>query len=669
MKLLKYLSIAAIALMSVACSDDDDNPTIKSPGVYFGEDNTAETMLSPVEGAPTSFEVSVWRTENKGQQTVDITYTADDANVFTVPATASFADGAYKTTFTVDCSLAGWEIGKSHEITFKLGGDYVSDYAYAGEFTKKVTLFYTFKKVGKSYMQDNWITVLFTSEFEQPIPVYEVEVEEAEQLAGYYRIVNPYGSNFCASAVAASSLSLKAGYDESKESKYIYVHAEDENFIWVERQAVTGLPRAISFSQEVGDAIGFQVAKGATIEELKASSPNNFMYKESNGAIWFKGSCARFSYVNGGNLLDNNGNGYSNVGDPAMLITAPGKAYEDFNASLEYVGVLAVDNKGTQAMVKQSYGADVKYAKYTLIAGVPQDMDAVYNGINDGTIESEWSNLEEPYLFAPVSESGAYTLAVVTYGHDNEIAKGHGAVSFNVTIGTAKPTDGFKEIGLAQVVDGWIICGWGKKNPDGSVTPNNAYENRYQAPLWQSSSAPGMYGLLSPYGSNVWGGKYVSQLGNKAGNLEVLVKFDVSNTNLIKIPTQYCGFTSDATGEVSIANIEGVIIAVNAGITDERVISFMTEKNMQFTTFVNGVVTVPNPQWYWTDGSNKGDWYNWANPQNAQIYLPGSYNAAIAANLAASRKAPGSASVKMSSIKTGNVKIATAKVQSIAPRF
>lgn len=667
MKLLKYLSIAAIALMSVACSDDDDNPTIKSPGVYFGEDNTAETMLSPVEGAPTSFEVSVWRTENKGQQTVDITYTADDANVFTVPATASFADGAYKTTFTVDCNMTGWEIGKSREITFNLGGDYISDYAYAGEFTKKVTLFYTFKKLGKSFMQDNWITVLFT-DIDWPIPPYEVEIEEAEQLPGYYRIVNPYGASFCATASEFTGSNFKPAYDGAKDPKYIYIHAEDDRYIWIERQPATGNPWFTRFAQEVGDYIGFQVAKGATIEECKAAYAGAFMYKESNGSIWFQAGCARFGYYNNGTLSDNNGNGWANVGEASMLITAPGAAFEDFNASLEYVGVLAVDKKGSELMIKQTYGSDVKYAKYALVSGAPEDMDPVYNDIIDGKIESKWiEDIAAPYIFVPVSEGGKFTVAVVTYGHDNEVPKGHGYVSFNAILGSGGPTEGMEEAGQVWFVDGWVITGYGYKDDSGNVVNYNAYDYRYVVPLWKSKTNNGQYGLLSPYGKDVFKnrdgeGQYVKVFGNTDGDATVMVKFDVSNPNLIKMPCQYSGFTNKDDGAKSIANLEGMLVDQNPDASDADIIGYMTEKGYAFTTYSNGVVTIPTPRWYNEKGQNGGKWYYWNDPQAGQIYMPGSTPQGIAATLSASRKNIAPAAFKMTKVERTSSKIFTGKV-------
>lgn len=660
MKLLKYLSIAAVALMSVACSDDD-NPTIKSPGVYFGEDNTAEVMLSPVAGVPTSFEVNVWRTENTGEQSVDITYTAEDASVFTVPATVTFPAGSYKTSFTVDCNMTGWEIGQSRDITFNLGGDYISDYAHAGEFTTKVTLFYTFKSLGKSYMQDNWITVLF-SDIDWPIAPYQVEIEEAEQLPGYYRIVNPFGSSFCVS-VSETGANTKVAYDEKKDPKYLYIHAEDDNFIWIERQAATGNPWYTRFSQEVGDYIGFQVAKGATIEECKAAMPGNFMYKEANGSIWFQAGCARFAYVSNGTPLDNNGNGYSNVTYESMLITAPGAAFEDFNASLEYVGVLS-DKGGNKAMVKQEYGADVKYAKYALVSGAPDDLDPVFQGIIDGSISAAWvEDITAPYIFAPVSESGSYTLAVVTYGHDNEVAKGRGSVSFKIILGSGGPTEGMKEVGQAMYVDGWIITGYGTKENG----PYNAYDFRYTVPLWQSTTNPGQYGVLSPYGKDVFKnkdgvGQYVSVFGNTDGDAMVMVKFDVSNTNLIKMPCQYSGFTNAEKGEISIANLEGMLLEQNPEASDADVIAFMNQKGYEFTTYVNGVVSIPTPRWYCTEGQNKGNWYYWDPVQASQIYFPGSYNRAIANNLAASREIKGAAALKMADVMNVSTKIFTGKI-------
>lgn len=665
MKLLKYLSIAAIALMSVACSDDDDNPTIKSPGVYFGEDNTAETMLSPVEGAPTSFEVSVWRTENKGQQTVDITYTADDANVFTVPATASFADGAYKTTFTVDCSLAGWGIGKSHEITFKLGGDYISDYAYAGEFTKKVTLFYTFKSVGKSYMQEDWVTAIF-SDIDWPIPPYEVEIEEAEQLPGYYRIVNPYGSSFCATLSETLGSNFKVSYDESKITYYLYIHAEDDRYIWMEPQDALGNPWWSRFTQKVGDYIGFQIQKGATLEELKASNPGDFMYREENGSIWFHAYCNRMGLIQNGAYSDAQGNGYTLSDEACMLITAPGKAYEDFNVSLEYVGVLAVDKKGTQVMVKQSYGPDVKYAKFALVAGVPEDMNAVYNGIIDGSIEGTWAQLDQPYIFAPVSESGNYTLAVVTYGHDNEVAKGNGCISFRAEIGTGGPTTGMEEKGQALFVDGWIITAF---TADGE-NPYNAYDYRYTVPLWQSKDKPGVYGLLSPYGKDVFKneegiGQYVSAFGNTDGDASVMIKFDISNLNFIKMEPQYSGFTKKEWGTVNIANAEGWIMSLNPGLSDSELIVKMNDAEAEFTTYANGVVTMPMPFWYREKGNGAGAWHIWNPLQSAQIYFPGAYNAGIASTLAVSRKAPRAAIAKMAKFDTVGKKTFVGKVKTL----
>lgn len=634
MKLFKYLSIAALALVAVACSDDDDAPQVKSPGIYFGEDNTTNVMLSPVEGAPTSFNVYIWRTEKGQAQTVDVTYVPEAEGLFTVPAQATFAADSYKATIVVDCDVAQWSIGQTKSLKLQLGGQYISDYAYAGEMDVDVTLYYTFKSLGKGMMVDNWISVLF-SDLEQAAP-YSVEIQEAEQLPGLYRLVNPFGSSFCAGVNQANpGQNFKAAYDESKITYYLEVHGEDPNFFYMLPQPASGNPWYSRFSQVVGTYPGMVMAQGNSVADVKAALPQYFA-KLENGTVTMPAATARFFYTNSGNELTNNGNGYSNVSTPSVMFTMPGVGVSDYSVGLAYIGVLAVDKKGNEVMIGQTFGENVMYAKYAMEKTA--DGDALCDGIEDGTVEANWiEDLTAPYLRIPVKEDGTYTVGVITYGEDNEVAKDRGSVTFKVTLGAGGVTEGMEEWGQGIMIDGWVIAAFkNSATNEGFV----AYDYRYLVPVYRGTANPKIYGLYCPYGNDVFQskdgkGQYVTVFGNTSGDAEVMVKIDATNPSFIKIAPQFSGFTRAGWGEMFIANVEG-LLASDPESTDAENIAYMQENDLPFTTEKSGTIDIPEPRFTRTEADND-KWYMWQNSQNSGVWLPGSFQMGVSALLKTTR--------------------------------
>lgn len=615
MKFLKYLSLAAIAALAVGCSDDDA-PVIKSPGVYFGEDNKAQVTLSPVEGAPEYFDVAVWRTENTGEQTVNITYETTAEGVFTVPSTVSFPAGAYKTNLRVDVDLTKYQVGQSYDITFHIGdGSVISDYGYAGTYEANVILYYTFKPLGTSYMNDPWIVGLF-SDLEGITP-YEVKIEQSEQLPTLYRVVNPFGKSYCAGVRDRNpKINVQAAYNEDQVSYYLEFHtlnANDFSRVYILPQEALGNPWQTRYKFRIMNDAGYQVAQGTP----PAGIPAGDFASVDNHQIMFPSKTALFYYAPSG---EEQGPYYTSKGNgnPALFITEPGYGVTDYTASLSFAGTLNT-GKGYVAMITNVFGSDVKYARAAIAPGKGDAIqEAMTEQFKANTIDAKDLNLEEQFFTLPVSEAGVYTVGVGTYGNDNEVVIATTYISFTVEMGADEMSD-FQSIGMGGVADGWVT-GIFQNSAGEQYDP---YQYRYQLEIYKHKSAA-KYALKNMYGPDVFNGQYQKVFGNTITDGTYWVVIDATNPNCIKIPWQLPGFNRSSWGDLSIANREGWL-QVDGEMTDAQIISQMQSEGSQFTTFTNGTFYIAKPYERMTMYEGKTYYCS-----NVYIWTPGAYPKGIA---------------------------------------
>lgn len=127
-----YMFVAVfVAAAFTACSDDDNFEWAKkvspdNPGVYFASSNEATATLTPEEYAQSqSFTLTLKRLNNKGELTVPIIVDKAD-KVFTIPATATFQDGANETTLEI--KYPGMEMLHTYTLIIHVDEAYTNPY-------------------------------------------------------------------------------------------------------------------------------------------------------------------------------------------------------------------------------------------------------------------------------------------------------------------------------------------------------------------------------------------------------------------------------------------------------------------------------------------------------------------------------------------------------------
>ncbi len=151
---------------------------------------------------------------------------------------------------------------------------------------------YAWTSLGTATFRDDAITYLYGQE----ACVAEAQMEECDQIPGYYRLVNPYGKDF--------PLNKEGMYDADNDY-YLYIHAEDSAFVYILPQS-TGATWSSHGTFWLADMAGYCINQGYTAESAKADGhggkladgvitwPTNGMVGGFNGTMQY--------YANGNGL-------------------------------------------------------------------------------------------------------------------------------------------------------------------------------------------------------------------------------------------------------------------------------------------------------------------------------------------------------------------------------
>ena len=191
----KYMFVALMSIFVLAsCSDDDkyvpgEQETADKVGVYFPTTDGGNNEIDPAD--PTEFSIKVARMNTNGAVSVPLIVKTNENDVYQIPATADFADGAAETTVKVTFPDA--EPGEAYTVTIEIPEEYFSLYK---ENADKVSFSTTYTRVkwenaGTGYWVGNIINTF--SSGVNPLPMY-VEYETASTATAVkYRFNSPYG--------------------------------------------------------------------------------------------------------------------------------------------------------------------------------------------------------------------------------------------------------------------------------------------------------------------------------------------------------------------------------------------------------------------------------------------------------------------------------------------
>ena len=412
-KIFKYAKIVIAALATVAmgaCTSDydyDKPEALTGAQVYFS--NTLPTKIE-VQKEAGSFDITLNRQNTEGEVTVPLTFTADEGNIYTVPTSATFADGEatanIHVTFNPEDLVYGNYVGGT--ISFD-ADNYSTPYgATSYKFTAGASA-YVDVPGGKGKYRDGLISGLYSIE----VLEWDVQIQEDAHTPGIYRVVAPYGQKGWSGANP-----WYTAFDETQSNTDMIIDATDPDFVYIKEfntgvtlNSADGQMGALSYVQ-------YYLDNGIALDVVKAKKPELFGTLK-DGVITMPVKSMLISL--GGSLYFGNTNGM-------LRIAMPGVVLKDYNVDAEYIGRMTDTNDKDKAVFNITFGEDVTTVKYALVAE-GADLNATAQGIMNGSVEAteiaESSRVEIPY-----EETGTYYLVTVAY--ENGEAKNAAATPFEL---------------------------------------------------------------------------------------------------------------------------------------------------------------------------------------------------------------------------------------------
>ena len=451
--LLALLAVAGAAMTS--CSDDNNNTAgVESDGAYFGE-SASKIEFSIDE---TSFPVTVSRTSAQVDATVSIT-AVDESGLFTVPTSATFNGNELTTTINISYNPDDVEQDVNYPITLSVSPS--TEYGYATySFTAVSPSPWT--SIGKCTYTDDFISTFYNV----PNTPYQVEIQQNDLTPGLYRLVNPYGKGY--------PYNEPGDYDTSSDY-YMVIDATNPDRVVVER-FLSGMDWGEGEFMMWSFA-GYYLNRGMSPDDVDAKGYYGTL---ENGIItWPKGTLmVGLPGDNGYSLYPANNNG-------AARIVMPGVVLSDYSAQVDYAGRKVDVDENNLLTADVTLGDDVAKARVAAVLG--QDIEAIAEGIIDGTIESVEITASGVVELPIDKADGIYTIMVVTYDDSGDVQEfGYDFVEISFS------GKQWKEVGSAEILDGWII-------PLFDVDPSDYI---WYASVEENQETPGIYRIVNMYGGD-----------------------------------------------------------------------------------------------------------------------------------------------------------------------
>ena len=398
---LSYLALVGILAAALsACSSDFDYTGAAVPAnqVYFSNTEPSTIQIDKNAG---SFNITLHRVDSVGQLTVPLTFTPGEGNIYTVPASVTFADGSKTADIKVTYDPATAKYGSSTGGTIAVSGaDIDNTYGLSSyTFTAGATEWVDFaenKSVG-SYRED-----MLTSLFKVENVVYDVKIQKSIVNEGMYRMVNVYSKNY--------PYNEDGDYDTSKDYYWV-INATDPDHVYFETY---NSEMAWSYGQfSFTSMVAYFLSKGNTLEKIKQAKPELFGTLK-NGIITMpaKSMLVSMANYNDGEWLYGNPNG-------KLAVALPGYTIADYSVEAAFKGRFTDASDNDFATFTLTLGSDVASVKCAL-AAPGDDVDKVASGIADGSVKSV-SATASGDVELPFTDSGDYTLVVVTYNANGDV--------------------------------------------------------------------------------------------------------------------------------------------------------------------------------------------------------------------------------------------------------
>ncbi|MBR5464489.1 MAG: hypothetical protein IKU77_01670 [Alistipes sp.] len=220
------LMMVAVAFGFAACSEDEYQPAQPAAEdcqqVYFVASNVSELELASNEIPTTTVNVKVARVYGTDAASIPVKVIATD-DIFNVPETIEFAEGAATTTLPITFNEGQPEGARQLTITFE-GDEYLDPYTQLNGH-----VYYTLDlnveswvNLGMGQITDDFMTGLFGA----PSVTWEVEMWTRSSMPGYLCIKNAYTSTY----------PYNEPGDYQEETHWWYINIADPNAVVMETQ-------------------------------------------------------------------------------------------------------------------------------------------------------------------------------------------------------------------------------------------------------------------------------------------------------------------------------------------------------------------------------------------------------------------------------------------------
>jgi hypothetical protein len=414
-KITASLFILCLFLGFASCTEEAEYTQAEIPSnvqVFFSNKLATKVELSPDLNV-TSYEVELLRINKADELTVNLSVETESPDVFTVPATASFAAGsdATKIVISYDPSKLDYDDYKSIRIA-------VSDENQTSPYGSS---FYAFtagipapwRSLGKATFSDAWM-------FENS---YEVEIQQHMLEPNRYRLVDPYTQGL-------NEEGYVPAYNKGNQSPFVEFNILPKGSVY--KNVTTTIDGLVVYEEFY---TGFYNTSNNYNTEVKVMHPSNFS-NHTTEAFWTYNRVLQFSDSGEPEIvqlapfyyMDGLGGWNYSQSDGVITIVFPGVVLADYSIEISYAGRYTDPAGNDFAIADVKLGADVEYAKVALVQG--NLTQAGLNGILNGSIESVQIDANGK-IQLPCSATGRYTYVAVSYAGDE--AQNFDYIAFDFT--------------------------------------------------------------------------------------------------------------------------------------------------------------------------------------------------------------------------------------------
>lgn len=343
MKNFKIFLLAAVALVAgafVSCSDDDNftaGPAAEGPQVYFPSGTTTEFSLSDDVN---SIVVPLRRVDTNGAVTVALL--ADDpSGLFTIPASASFAEGQDKVDLNITFDRRSLVDGTEYPLQIMINDESVTT-PYGDRTIALSVTPWPWEEMGTGRFREDWLSNFFNG----PNVEVEVPVHRHKSRPGVYMFENMFGWDFMTEFFKKTQSQLSGQFSYTPT-----------NFI-----IDCSNPDAVTFADQLSGIQENNYGYGQFAIALNDGVTGTLV----GGVITFPTKGVLFGAVNG---TDAQGWYYANTKGLFRLML-PGAEVVDYTLSALYDGMrVGSDNATAKAVINFTCGADVTGIGYTIFNG------------------------------------------------------------------------------------------------------------------------------------------------------------------------------------------------------------------------------------------------------------------------------------------------------------